>query len=330
MCSSGCSSLTYFDLPIYQITEPPFPAVGGKIVLVNNAVEQPTHADGRIIFADNKEKHLVFERDSVTFPMLNMIGEQLLESEFIEDVLIYTTPIRKDSLYESEFILTPPQLNTIQQESGADWILSLDALPHHTEIKEKISPKFNLINTFLTIQVNPVFRLYKAGENNARKHYYLADTTSWESSQFQLELAIAALPPLKQCYQDALYFAAEKAVHRWIPYPVIEKRCWVNYPHSVMREAASFFVKGDYESAGYMWEYGYENIKNQKIRYYAAYNRAILAEIKGELDNALLWLEKATAIEPVNGSLHKLNLQQIQSSIKAQIATQFQLQTLFK
>ncbi|MEG0949382.1 MAG: DUF6340 family protein [Bacteroidales bacterium] len=322
---NSCSSLTYFDLPVYQIAETPFPAVEGKIVLVNNAAEQPLRAGSFLVDANNKEQRLLFERDSANVPMLNMLGQQLLNSEFIKDVSIYNTPFRTDSLYRNAQGLNEMQLEEIQRESGADWILSLDAMPHYIEIREKLLPDYNLVKALLQIQLSPVFRLYKAGEKTALKHYYISDTVRWESTQFQLESAISALPPLNDCFLDALYLASEKAIHRWLPYPVTEQRCWIKHPHSVMREATAFFVNGDYESAGYMWEYGYESIKNKKIRYYSAYNRAVLAEINGDLQLAMQWLDKALLVQPENTSLHELNIPEIKKSLKKQLSTQEKL-----
>lgn len=324
VCNS-CSSLTYFDLPVYQIAETPFPAIEGKIVLVNNAAEQPLRTGSFLIHANNKEQRLLFERDSANFPMLNMLGQQLLSSEFIKDVTIYNTPLRTDSLYRNAQALNEIELAKIQQESDADWILSLDAMPHYIEIREKRLPNYNLVNALLQIQLSPVFRLYKAGEKIALKHYYISDTVRWESTQFDLEGAISALPPLNNCFMDALYFASEKAIHRWLPYPTIEQRCWIKHPHSVMREATAFFVNGEYESAGYMWEYGYENIKNKKVRYYSAYNRAVLAEINGSLELAIEWLDKALLVQPENTSLHELNIPEMKKSLTKQLATQKQL-----
>ena len=327
---SSCSSLTYFDLPVYMVTETPFPAIGESVVLVNNAVEQPERVGSSLVYSNNKEQILIYERDSANFPMLDMLGQQLMMSNFLSDVTIYNIPMRTDSLYRNAAKLTKDQLHKIEQESGADWILSLDAMPHITTIKEKKLTDFNLVTAQLQIQVTPVFRLYHKGSEQPVKHYYIADTVKWDATQIQLDHAIQALPSINECFRDALYFAGEKAVQRWLPYVEQEQRCWVNYPHSIMREARNFLIADDRESAAYMWEYGYEKAKNQKVRYYCAYNRAVLAEMDGELENALGWIEKANSIMPQDKNIHHLDLDHFRASVQKQIRTQKMLVNVVK
>ena len=328
VCSS-CSSLTYFDLPLYDVAETPFPAIAGDIVLVNNAVEQPIRSGSFLVHANNKEQRLLFDKDSAAFPMLDMLGQQLLETEFVEDVTIYKTAFRTDSLYRNAARLTPNQLSVIAAESGASWILSLDAIPYRVEIKEKILSEFQLVDAILQIHTYPVFRLYQAGNSEPVKHYFLKDTVAWKSTQFDFPTAISLLPPLDQCFNEALYMAGEKAVNRWLPHRINERRCWVNHPHSVMREATTFLINDDKESAAYMWEYGYDNIKNPKIRYYAAYNLAVLAELTGDLSKALGWLDKADQLKLNTEKLHPLKIEEMRASIKQQMHTQEILKEIF-
>ncbi|MEG1585438.1 MAG: DUF6340 family protein [Bacteroidales bacterium] len=329
ICFSGCSSLTYFDLPVYQVEETPFPATSGSIVLVNNAVEQPRKAASYIIYADKKEQILWFERDSANFPFLNMLGDQMLKSEFIKDVTLYNLPLRQDSLYSRTRALTAGQLNEIEKESGAEWILSLDALPHVTVLRENRIADFNLVSAFLKIQVSPVFHLYRAGQSEPVGRYSFTDTLSWNATQLELNNAIGMLPPLKDCFQEALYVTAEKVLHRWVPYASVENRFWVNHPHSVMREARNFYIKGDMEAAAYMWEYGYESVNHSQVKLYAAYNRAVLAEMQGDLSLALEWIDKCIALQPQNNQIYSFSLSDYRKSVVRQQESQKILNPIF-
>lgn len=328
VCSS-CSSLTYFDLPLYNVAETPFPAISSDIVLVNNAVEQPVHSGAYLIHANNQEQRLLFDKDSVAFPMLNMLGQQLLENEFVGDVTIYNTSFRTDSVYSRAKKLTATQINEIADQSGASWILSLDAIPYRVQIKEKRLTDFQLVDAVLQIHTYPVFRLYKAGSENPVDDYMIKDTVEWKSTQFDFASAIQLLPPLQECLNEALYMAGENAVSRWLPHRIDERRCWVNHPHSVMREAMIFLINDDKESAGYMWEYGYESVKNPTVRYYAAYNRAVLAELTGHLDEAISWLDKAEELQIDKNKLYPLPVENMRVSIQQQIYTQAVLRQLF-
>jgi hypothetical protein len=264
--------------------------------------------------------------------MLDMLGQQLLETEWMTDVRIFKTAMRSDSLFRSPRTLPLDSLRSIYDACSAEWLLSLDALPWVLTVKEvPLAGDERIIMAEMNIAVYPTLSLYHAGDTVPRLRYTTADTTRWRATQFDFASAIELLPPMNECLDEALYNAAERMLKTWLPTPTAESRTWVDYPGAVMREARTFFNEGDAESAAIMMEYGWEKSSSKAMRYWSAYDRALLAEQGGQLADALLWLDRADSVgldEKHIARIHAIPADSLRASLKRQIADQRKLSEL--
>ncbi len=320
---TACSSVSYLEIPVYHTAATPFPAIGESLLLVNNAVEQPTEADSHVQYLNGNTQRIAFDRDSITSSMVSVLGEFLYASNLFSDVLIYDLPLRSDTLWNNATFLTVDELDTLRAQSGADWILSLDAITYQTILKESTLPEFKLSTADLQMIIKPVFRLYPGGKYSPVKHYYLSDTLSWKGYGADFKHAFNTLPQLSQCMNDLVYESADKIYKTWMPYQEKISRFYVRSPHSAMREAEDFFIHGKGEEAAIMWEYVFTNVKDQRTRFYAAYNLAVYFESIGDYDNALKWIDECIELDGNFKKVEGLDPKQYKASLKAnQIETQ--------
>ena len=60
-----------------------------------------------------------------------------------------------------------------------------------------------------------------------------------------------------------------------------------------MKEANSYWNRGNYEEASYLWEYVYENAEKMGRKAKAAANMALYEELNDRYDSALDWVKKS-------------------------------------
>lgn len=325
--SSSCTTVSYFETTVHQLPEKMFPAVGQSLILVNNSVEQPLEKGSFVHLANGNQYRFTFERDTLTYKIIDFMGMHLQESGQLSDVVIYNLPQRHDTLYNRVQSLTPGQLNQIQQESDASWIFSLDRLTHFTTLKEASVKDFNVTTAHFHTIIAPVFQLYKSGETIPFALYSLTDTIEWQATDLDFKKAIKRLPDLNACMQDAMYITAQKAVNAWLPSIREESRLYVNHPHSAMREARVLLINGKGQDACYMWEYVFETVKNNNIRQYAAFNRAIYAESVQDFEAAVFWITKAIEMNPEKAFIGSLSLTEYQQVLRSRQETYIQHST---
>ena len=305
LCS--CSSAVHFQTETFRAAQTMLPAINKKIVLVDNALQQPDSVGTHIYKGNVIIDSLSVSKDSVKVNLMSYLADQFYNSGFFEDVLIYTLPMRTDNSWNSVTELTLQQQDLIYSQTGADWILSLDYLSSDFDIITFNPSGQALFSTSMKLTTQSLYSIYKEGASKYEKRYLIADTLTWQSFGFDVATSYVNLPEFKPAIEDGLYWNADKSSKTWIPYKQIEERFFVKSSNPAMREADELRAKGRYEDASYMWEYVYENYERAELKMYSAYNLAIYYESINDYEKSIEWLDKSMAVAPAIRSIGSLN-----------------------
>lgn len=312
---TGCSSVSYFTIPVYKPANHLFPATGSSVVIVNNAVEQNPHIGSTVIFDNGTVERVSLERDSITPVLVSGIADHFYNSGLFSDVLIYNDALRTDSLWYTTRPLSGQQIDTIAAQSGAEWILSLESLTYQITIKETFEKEINMKAAKMQSILRPYFCLYKTDTHRIEKKYVFTDTLYWHGYAYDFLTAMMALPDIGACLTDASALMAEYGYKQWLPHETEETRYFISSNDVGMREAQRLLNEVSPEDACYMWEYVYETNKNKRTRLYAAYNIAVFRETLNEYGNAIDWLNKCLALNTDKEDIERLNIAEYLSSL---------------
>lgn len=305
---SSCSSVSYVQIPVYRAAEKDFPALGGTLLIVNNAIDLPVEEVSHFLYQDGKTQRFRFDCDSLPVKMNEVLANDLYASGLFKDVLIYNRALRSDSVWREKKLLSVAQLDSLRKEVPTDYILSLDALDFQNIIREKRYKQYELTTADMQTIIRPVYRLYNGSAYEPEKHYYFSDTLNWRGMGVDFKHAIAALPPLKSCLEDAVLMATEKGYRLWLPYTENIQRFYVTNSNAAMREAEDYLISGKMEEASYMWEYVYEQDKEDRMKISAAYNLAVYAESQMNYAQAIEWVDRCQKLVTTSGKKAPVNL----------------------
>ncbi|MDO5571717.1 MAG: DUF6340 family protein [Bacteroidales bacterium] len=294
---SACSSLNF--TPVYINVNKPannlILSIKDSMVFVDNAVLVPDSLFAEAFLPNNTTKTVIFDLPPVKEIMLNSLSQEMYKSNMFADISVFTVPQRQDKEWDKPLRLTPLQMDTIFEQSGAKWILSLDCLKFKCNFIEKIPNNQSFVFLEMQTIVQPVFRLYKKGSYNELKQYYISDTLNIVSNGISFSNAISLLD-CTNTLADAIQSTAEKAYHRWLPYSEEQGRVIGKNSNINLKEAYYYFIDNKLKEAYYMWEHVYENSINKQDKMVAAFNNAVCMETMNNPQDALNWLEKSFVI----------------------------------
>jgi len=119
---TSCGSVKYFGIETFTPAEITFPETVETVVIVNNAVPQPKKPGYKytIMGVEQDTTHMV--ADSALYDACKALGEAIADQPFFKDVRLYNDAMRQDDLFFQDTKLTPDQVETICDESGAEAI----------------------------------------------------------------------------------------------------------------------------------------------------------------------------------------------------------------
>ena len=194
----------------------------------------------------------------------------------------------------TEYILPEDKVRLIKDSLNADAILSLDRLSvipsiHLTQVDEA------LFFGDLDIAVYADLKLYM-GEKYLPSVFSCKDTISWQSYGETENRTLDRFPSFQNCLIDATNHSGYQVSKKFYPYIDNADRFYFVTPYPLMKEANSYWNRGNYEEASYLWEYVYENAEKMGRKAKAAANMALYEELNDRYDSALDWVKKSLNI----------------------------------
>ena len=147
----------------------------------------------------------------------------------------------------------------------------------------------------LDIAVYADLKLYM-GEKYLPSVFSCKDTISWQSYGETENRTLDRFPSFQNCLIDATNHSGYQVSKKFYPYIDNADRFYFVTPYPLMKEANSYWNRGNYEEASYLWEYVYENAEKMGRKAKAAANMALYEELNDRYDSALDWVKKSLNI----------------------------------
>ncbi len=143
----------------------------------------------------------------------------------------------------------------------------------------------------LDLKYNAFFRIYKPGEKSPIKQINLTDTIYWESFDYKQKSLMEKLPTVKQALINASIKVALDIDSRISPNWIPEKRGYFLFNRNDDR-GEKLIQDNNFDEAEKYWT-GLTKSENKKIRSKAEFNMALINELNGNIESAIIWAQKS-------------------------------------
>ncbi len=140
------------------------------------------------------------------------------------------------------------------------------------------------------------FRLYDPGNKSIQDEYRFTHELAWTSGGLTPQNAVTALIEKRAATDRVSYVIGEWYAARIAPsWITVEREYYKRGKKPEMSQAYRMAYVNDWQGAAFLWE-TIANSSSRKTAGRAAYNRAIAAEVMGNLEEAKAWVSKAYVI----------------------------------
>ena len=124
----------------------------------------------------------------------------------------------------------------------------------------------------------------------------VTDTLYWQSFGYTPDDAHSSLPLTAEFIQEAMRQISARVRELFIPHVDNVNRYIYTSTNPAMDDAYDFWQQKKYKEASYLWEYVYEEQKNETTRAMAAANLAVYNELFDNYKVAIEWVDKSLCL----------------------------------
>lgn len=306
---SACSSMNYVGIETYNPAEVTYPKNARKLLIVNNAVAQPEDKGYELTIQGKKQADSRAQADSALFDACRSLGHSISDVAFFEDVLLYNNPLRQDKNVYMDVKLTPDQVDSLCNETGADAIISLDRLLF--DMKKEVVDLGVYVVGEIDIKMNGIVRSYVRGRETPLATVAFNDSTLWSESAEHQNVLNKILPTPEEALRASGEYFGFKIHSNFVPHWQKETRWYFLGIGSRWKEATAFAERERWKDAEDRWSSIYKSSKKWGTRSKAASNLALCCEMRGDLEKALEWAQKSYALFKENKNKEYTDLMEL-------------------
>ncbi len=287
---SGCYTLEAVQIEVVKPAKIHIPTNVKSLTVLNASLLQK---QGKFT---NAKQQILYQVDSaITQNLTKNISTLLNESP------LFDTCILHKKLYNKKLIdlLKPLKWNDLEQinyHNSTKGILSLEAFSLEDSIQRISEFDGYGYNTYksLILICSSLWRLYIPEEKSIVEKKIRRDTLYFDefTSIRGFREAMVRKEARDWLANTISWEIASKESERLAPYWVRVKRDLLNGGNSEMQMATKFAMKDNWIKAAKIWQ-KYTEDKKPKIAAVACYNMALVCEVQGRIDLALVWLNQS-------------------------------------
>jgi hypothetical protein len=292
---SACDSIRYVSIDTYKPAEIIFPGNVSTVLIVNNAVPQPSDTGYEYSLFGVKQDTARASADSALFDACRSLGEAIMETDYFNDVLLLHEPLRKDNNFLHDERLSKDEIDALYNETGADAIISIDRLLFHMN-KEVLAFKEGYLGGYVKVKVNGIMRAYAPGRETALATVIVSDSIDWFEYAYSLEAMKDVIVSPDAALRLAGEYIGGLSSPNFVPYWQRETRWYYTDSSSDWKRATAYVESDKWEQANSLWQKIYNSSNKPKIKAKAASNIAFYLELKSEFREAHDWALKASTL----------------------------------
>ncbi len=283
----SCETSHYFMVEIQKPAEISFMPPSPRIVVVDNAVTQPSDIGVDCYNGFKELTGYTLQKDTIHQIFTDILGQSLDNTHYFEEVLVYNTPLRTDNEYLAIQTISPEKADEILEDAGADALISVERLLFKNTLN-LVGRDFKHFNTDYSALFSIHFR---------KKEKPVSSFSIENSIQFKDFIDNDSLLIFQEIPQHLLRMSAlqisEELAQRLTPHWEQSERVIYGGEDALMKTAYAFAKKEKWEEAISIWEDIYLNSKNNKRKGKAAINIALSKELKDNFISAGEWAQNA-------------------------------------
>ena len=246
------------------------------------------------------------------------LKDELVSSNFFPTVISLDS-LNLTSTSNPDIFQTPlswDEVEKICNENNVDAIFSLELFHSSTKINAGINPAgkgtitgLPLVNfnASLDITVNTGWRIYDPQNKLILDEYPISQNMTFSGNGVNPAAAASALLSRHDAVKQTGYKVGQEYADRIIPYNIRVSREYFVRGSDNFKTAKRMAQAGNWQDAGTLWKKETLN-PNRKIRGRACYNMAIINEINGNIDSAMVWAQKAYIEDNIRLALRYVNI----------------------
>ncbi|MBK7174881.1 MAG: hypothetical protein IPH84_17010 [Bacteroidales bacterium] len=240
-----------------------------------------------------------------SFQCIRGVEARLNESPRVKAFALETDAYRGTGTRQFPEFLDWETIDALCDQYKVDAILSLETFDsdfgikkHTSEYKEKVNGrevKKTEYHADLRIDVNSGWRFYDRKNRNMIDQVSFSDRKEWSGSGKTEQGALNDLPSKRRAINESGRFAGFQMANRISPNWRTETRTYFVKGNEDLKAAKVQVKFNNWDEAINIWKKLSEN-KDPKIAGRACYNLALASEMKGNMDIAIVWAEKAMKV----------------------------------
>ena len=235
--------------------------------------------------------------DSTTYRLAEYIALELSDAHYFPEITIFyddsiTLP---KSLYP---LLSENQLSIVRGGADNTAVVSLDKTDMVVNMEDHTllgSSGETVFVTDLSVATTLNLRVYWPNKIEPSSEM-VTDTLYWQSFGYTPDDAHSSLPLTAEFIQEAMRQISARVRELFIPHVDNVNRYIYTSTNPAMDDAYDFWQQKKYKEASYLWEYVYEEQKNETTRAMAAANLAVYNELFDNYKVAIEWVDKSLSL----------------------------------
>lgn len=293
------SCFTTHRVPIDQM-EPgkiPLPAQIRKVALISrnfrfsvDTLSRYYNLDFRLKRGTNRENQVI---DSIAVTKsLDDLRKVLLESGRFDEVFVYPSNAIKPHVGQKEQPLSAGYIQTLCAESETDAVISLEMLSffynRNKTLSHTILPEAN-------VKVTAIWSVYTPLQGGPIDRFTHSEVVRWNETSPGNDPKKYELPGRKDAISLACGEAARNYSKRIVPHWTESSRVLVGLNGAEWEKALSYALNNKWERAARIWQEHTLSVQS-RVAGVAALNYAVACEMNGDLEEAIVWSDKAVSL----------------------------------
>lgn len=293
---TACQSMQPLSIDYMQPAEASFPPSLRRVAVVNNMPLstatglQPQETDApQAPYEVTRKTEFYTGNDTIATESL---AESLAEGNYFDQVIICDSALRAHDKMPRESTLSMTEVNTLARDLGADVLIALENVQLRSTTRIHFLPELSLHYGTVDIKTYTTCRIYLPGRQGPAGTIQCTDSIFWEEPDLPADRAQLPLIPQDELIEAASDFAGTRPANYLLPHWTTATRYLFNGGNINMRDAAVYVREQNWPEAILLWKRLYDQ-KKGKQKIYAACNIALGYEMQDDINNAVIWAEKA-------------------------------------
>lgn len=284
----SCISTKYISVDVYQPAKVTLSPEIVNIAIVDNS---PTFVDNsKNSLNSNNIEHISVDTAKCVF--IDSLVSNLNQEKFFGNVIAY--PYSRDCELNNDnlLLLSPSKIKEIAREVDVDAIVTLDNFFISGKLYNVSDPFINVVANEMALGMIIKLSIYSADGTELSEPILLNDTLYW-SELFSDYPYFQSLPSFKEATQQISTMAAETLVKEFVPY-------WETQTRYYFADSKTDKLVQSYkwEEAQKIWKAKFNEEKKAAKKACLAHNIALSYECLGNLDEAIIWIDKTNELLP--------------------------------